>query len=522
MLKQPADVSHSGVQTGSETARRLPRKFLLAHVHRDALLFIGALTILRFVTAAFLPLSFDECYFWLWSKNLAISYYDHPPLIALAIKFGTLLFGDTQFGVRFVSCGLSVAASWAVWRAAAILLASELKGAWACCLFNASLMVASQSMAAIPDALVLPASAFLLLVVAKLEASGDRRWWLGVGWALGFAFLAKYTAIFLAAGVVVWLVFAEQGRAWLKSPWPLAALIIVLICFAPNLVWNANHDWISFKFQFGRVVVGRPTFQFLIEFVGAQIALASPFVLFLAVVTLLGETARWPKTAPAAISACLVWPAFLYFAFHAIHSRVQGNWPSFVYPALVILAASGRSSAVPSKRSAAVAFSRLLALPAASLILLVVYAQAATGFLPLGYRDPLARMTAIGIAPVAKGISSLAMRDHAYAIMTSNYVLTCWLAFYINPRRPVIDITEDYRWLAAPRADKSALSGPLLYVTQHPATESSAVKGHFSSIKFETVLTRYRNGIPLDKFYVYVLSGFHGGPVGRIPTASAS
>ena len=506
-----------------KTPRQAPIvQTLFAHPHRKALLLIATLTLLRFLSAALVPLSFDECYFWLWSKNLAISYYDHPPLIALATWFGTFLFGDTQFGVRFVSCVMSVAAGWAMWRAAAILLASEASGAIACCLFNATLMVASQSIAAIPDALVLPASAFLLLGLAKLDASKDGRWWLLVGGALGAAFLAKYTAIFLAAGVVMWLIFARQGRVWLKSPWPLVALAIALGCFAPNLFWNANHDWISFKFQFGRVVVGQPTFQYLIEFIGAQIALASPFILAAGVVGLVTASRRWPGTDSLAVAASMVWPALLYFAFHAIHSRVQGNWPSFIYPALVVLAVSAFNPELPRMSvGSVVAIARSLALPTAGIILLVVYAQAATAVLPWGHRDPIARMTAIGIAPVTQEISAIARRDSASAIVTSNYVVTGWLAFYVDPRLPVIQVTEDYRWLSAPLADTRALSRPLLFVTQHPANEIATVSGHFSTIRFEKLLTRSRNGRPIDKFYVFLLTGFHGAPLGRIANASA-
>ena len=503
---------------------RLPRQasivqLFTAHPRRTAVVFVVTLTLLRFVTAAFLPLAFDECYFWLWSKNLAISYYDHPPLIALATWLGTSLFGDTQFGVRFVSCVLSVVASWALWRAAATLLRDETKAAAAACLFNATLMFASQSIAAIPDALVLPAAALLLLALARLDESRDGRWWLAIGGALGMAFLAKYTAIFLGAGVVVWLVCARQGRVWLTSPWPLAALAIVAVCFAPNLLWNASHDWISFRFQFARVVVGEPTFQFVIEFVAAQIALASPFILIAAMTGLVSESRRWPATGPAAIAAAMVWPALLYFAIHAIHSRVQGNWPSFAYPALIILAV-GVLYPAPIKTGAAMAFIRMLALPTAAVILLVVYAQAATGFLHWGHRDPIARMTAVAIAPVTRDISAIAARDHAAAIVTSNYVMTGWLAFYLDPRLPVIQVTDDDRWLSAPRADAHILAQPLLFVTQHPLSEQPTIADHFSTIKFEKALTRSRNGLAVDKFYVFLLGGFHGAPFGRIANVS--
>ena len=74
------------------------------------------LLMLRAVMATLLPLSADEAYYWLWSKHLAAGYYDHPPMIAWAIRAGTLLFGDTPLGVRLMGVVLSLLASWFMWK----------------------------------------------------------------------------------------------------------------------------------------------------------------------------------------------------------------------------------------------------------------------------------------------------------------------------------------------------------------------------------------------------------------------
>ena len=476
------------------------------------LLLIGVLTLARFVTAAYLPLSFDEAYFWLWSKNLAISYYDHPPLIALAIRLGTLVFGDTEFGVRAVSLAASVAASWAVWRAGAVLLGNEAAGVTASVLFNLTLMVATQSMSATPDALVLAEAAFVLLSVAKLQASGDGRWWIAVGASLGMALLTKYTAFFLGAGVALWLVVA--GRHWLKSPWPYAAAMLAFAFFVPNLLWNAAHDWVSFKFQFGRVVEGAPALKYFFEFIAGQIALASPFILLAAIFGLAASHRGGKRT--LWIAATLVWPALGYFAIHAIHSRVQGNWPSFTYPPLAVLAASAfHRDQLRANRL--LTLSRRLAVPVALTILIVTYAQAVMGFLPWGIHDPVARMTAQGIGPVVSEISTLARQRKAAAIVTADYVPTGWISFYLRPSMPVLPVAEDYRYLQAPRADARILQKPLVFVTRNPALELPDVAKHFSQIRLEKILPRMRSGAIIDRFFVYSLSGFHGAPVGRLP-----
>jgi 4-amino-4-deoxy-L-arabinose transferase-like glycosyltransferase len=60
---------------------------------------IAVLTILRATFATTIDLRIDEAYYWTWSKESVLSYLDHPPMIAWCIRFGTLLFDHTNFGV---------------------------------------------------------------------------------------------------------------------------------------------------------------------------------------------------------------------------------------------------------------------------------------------------------------------------------------------------------------------------------------------------------------------------------------
>src|SRR5262249_58816960 len=92
---------------------------------RNTWLTIAALVALRLVAAAVTPLTFDEAYYWMWSKHLAGGYYDHPPMVALVIRLGTLMAGDTELGVRLVSILSALPMSFAVYRAGAILFGGE-------------------------------------------------------------------------------------------------------------------------------------------------------------------------------------------------------------------------------------------------------------------------------------------------------------------------------------------------------------------------------------------------------------
>src|SRR3981189_1763918 len=82
---------------------------------------VAALVVLRLVAAAWTPLTFDEAYYWMWSKHLAGGYYDHPPGVAVVIRLGTMIAGDTELGVRLVSILLALPMSWAVYQATSVL-----------------------------------------------------------------------------------------------------------------------------------------------------------------------------------------------------------------------------------------------------------------------------------------------------------------------------------------------------------------------------------------------------------------
>ena len=91
---------------------------------RAVVLTVLALVGLRLLLAALTPLTFDEAYYWTWSKHLAGGYYDHPPMVAIVIRLGTMLAGDTEFGVRLVSILLALPMSFAVYRTTVLLFDS--------------------------------------------------------------------------------------------------------------------------------------------------------------------------------------------------------------------------------------------------------------------------------------------------------------------------------------------------------------------------------------------------------------
>ena len=462
---------------------------------------ILVLLLLRAVMAAKLPLSADEAYYWLWSKHLAAGYFDHPPMIAWLIHAGTAVFGDTPWGVRFCGVVLSVPATWFVWRAAALIVKDQDRAALAALFFNLTLMVSVELLAATPDMPSIVASAAFVYFLARVQAQNDGKAWLGVGAAAGLGLLAKFSALFLGAGALGWLLVDRNARKWLISPWPYLGTVLALAIWSPNLLWQAQHHWQTFAFQFGRLSSGHFSLRFLGEFLGAQFGLASPLIFILMAVGL------WRATRPQGdrlMLAMLVWVGLGYFLEHSLHDRVQGNWPCFLYPALAILAADAFAAAGRWHKAS------IVAAPLAAILLLAVYVQAL--FAPVHLKkDPLARILGREFAPIGDVVAALVKAHLADAVLTTDYETTAWLRFN-QPDIKVVQLNEPQRFGDAPVADAKLLQRPLIYLAEMRRDQHVLVQRVFAYTGFPTQLQT-----PSSLYMVYPVGRPKLSSLGKMP-----
>ena len=84
--------------------------------------------------------------------------------------------------------------------------------------------------------------------VIRLLRSENPRWWLAIGAVLGLGMMTKYTMIFFIAGIVAGVVLTP-ARRYLKSPWLWAGAALSLVIFAPNIIWQMQHNFVSLDFS---------------------------------------------------------------------------------------------------------------------------------------------------------------------------------------------------------------------------------------------------------------------------------
>ena len=208
--------------------------------------------------------------------------------------------------------------------------------ATAAILLNVTLMAAVGTLIVTPDAPLLVASSFVLFFLAKVLETGRGFWWLAVGVAVGAALLSKYTALFFGPAILIWLIAVPKLRRWLISPWPYLGGLIAFAIFSPVILWNAEHNWVSFIKQMGRARIEDFRPAFIAELVPTQVAFATPLVFILGA---MGLHAMMWRGAGALAARTLInamfWTIVAYFIWHSLHARVEANWFAPVYPAFV-------------------------------------------------------------------------------------------------------------------------------------------------------------------------------------------
>jgi 4-amino-4-deoxy-L-arabinose transferase-like glycosyltransferase len=202
---------------------------------------------LRFWRLGALSLIGDESYYWLWSRHLAWSYYDHPPGVALLVRASTALGGGGEFGVRWLNALLGVVAVLLTAGVGRRLLSR--RAGWfgaAAVAVGAPYLVTARFV--YTDALHLALLLLNLLAFWRLtrpDAGPDAG--LAFGASLALLFNTKYSAYFYAVALL--LVVLIDYRHLLRTRRLWIGGIVAALGLLPVLAWNAAHDWASFRWQ---------------------------------------------------------------------------------------------------------------------------------------------------------------------------------------------------------------------------------------------------------------------------------
>jgi len=494
-------------------AARRPGSFLESWLGVIAL--VAAMTVMRLIYASVIDLRTDEAYYWTWSKENVLSFFDHPPMIAWFIRFGTAIFGDTSLGVRFAGV-LAMLVTQVLLADIVRRVTNDLRAIVLAVLMpEAALYYGLLTAKVSPDVALIPFAVAMLWALVRLSGSGDARWWLAAGVFAGLALLSKFTIIMLLPAVAAFLLVPAWRWRWLRSPWPWLAALIAVVIFLPVLIWNGEHDWASFRFQFVRAVA---THDFSIrtvgEFIGIQFGLVG-FVLLPVVLSGVALTAwrgyRRRDAVPILLSTCVIVP-FCYFFWKSTTLRVGDTWPMFLWPA-GFAAAAINIAMLPREGwpawmiKSTISWANIAVVTGIAFVVLVFLYYVAAPWNFIGSADPIGGEA--GYQQVADRAEAELQKTGATWIATTDYRTYAMMRWYFKDRVPVVQINERGRFMGFRDPGMDLIRGHTgLYVAREP-DNANPVWASTTAVRLPLErVDRVWRGLVMDTYALEKLTGW--------------
>ena len=508
-------------------------KFHLLGRKRFQWAFWGLLTLLTVIRLCYiqwgpLDLAPDEAHYWEWSRHLDISYYSKGPMVAFIILLSTSLGEDSVFFVRLGAVVIAAILSIVLYRFAKDVFKSERIGFLAALLPQLTLLFSAGSILMTID------PPFLLFWGLTLSCfyralRFNKFYWYPAGIFFGLGFLSKYSMFLFLPLALVFLLWQPKYRFWLKKKEPYFALILGMILCYPVFLWNARHQWVSFRHTLGQAVAGQGFHLSWIgplEFLGSQAAVISP-LLFAGLVFALFQSSYlgFSKHQEEHLFLSLAsLPLLIFFLLLSFHTKVQANWAAPAYFAGFISTAAifdGLYQALKAKgRERNLKSLMVLALLLAAVPMALAYDTGPLYRAGLPPRwDPTLRLK--GWKELGQRVSSswegMSGANKTF-IFSNRYQISSELAFYVRgrPSTYCVNLGRRFNQYDLWEGFLSLAGQDALYVKQgnHRKVEPEVSRA-FASIEREPRLIIRRYGKKVRSFSVFRCFGYRGIQIER-------
>jgi len=203
--------------------------------------FLFVFFLINFLQSYFTRLLEDEAYYWVWSKELAFGYFDHPPMVALWIKISDFFFKG-ELGVRFFSTISFSLMLYIIWKI--IDIPKKQNYVWLFFLLVVSMALLNvYGFITTPDTPLLLFVALFLLVYKRFLHNES---WLNI-LVLGFTMSAMLYSKYHGVLVLFFVVLSNRSLLKNKNFWMASFLGFIL--FLPHLYWQYINDFPSFRYH---------------------------------------------------------------------------------------------------------------------------------------------------------------------------------------------------------------------------------------------------------------------------------
>lgn len=503
---------------------------------KNVLLLILFSTIARCCIAFFLEFGNDEVYYWTYAQHLEWNYFDHPPMVALLIRFTTLnLLFQNEFFVRLGPILCAAINTWMIF-----LIGTKIKNqqtGW----YASLLYVSSFYCSVIAGTFILPDSAQLFFWVWSIylmtliidESNGNRnRNLLLLGISVGLCIMSKVHGIFLWFGFGLYILFFD--RKMLRSVYLYVAILITIIIISPIFFWNLANHFITYSFHGNRVgFFGKhlDTDSFLQQVFGS-VFYNNPVNIFLYIISLFAIAKRKSSIPPGYLRLYLLLalPLIIVLLLMSLFNETLPHWSGPAYVSVMLLTAFYFAE----KKPASSKIPRGFAIALGFFFGIVVIGIPLIKFLPaqignnderiLGKADVTLDMT--GWEQFAINFDSLRKSDVAEARMKENAVLISdnWfpaahLDYYLG--RPLhlnmvvvgkLTDIHHYAWLNKTRPElEKGMDAYFIYPSNYYGPPREELKSRFRQVDDSIIVKQVRSHVFVRNFVIYRMHDYLGG-----------
>ncbi len=282
-----------------------------------------------------IPLFEDEAYYWLWSKHLALGYFDHPPMIAYFIKLFTV-FSDDVWIIRMVNLFCFSGASIFIFKTAQYLF-DEKTALYSFLIFIFSPAVTMGLTITTPDSPLALFWTASLYFAAKAFFEGRTLDYILAGALGGAALLSKYTGILLFFGYFVFLL-TNRPKLLLSGKLYLAIFFGIAV-FSPVIIWNIQNDFSSFIFQYdhgSKTLDNTISFAHDLELFGGSFGIFGP-VFFILLLYIFSKKESYKNDKLLFVLLIALFTLFFFF-YKGLYKKMELNWvaPAFASASIVV------------------------------------------------------------------------------------------------------------------------------------------------------------------------------------------
>lgn len=268
----------------------------------------------------------DEAYYWMYAHKLDWGYFDHPPVVALVIRLGTLL-ASGELGVRLGFTLLQAASFYFIWLLAG--QPTERKEALTLIgLLAAMPMLEAYGFVATPDGPLLFFSAlFFYLCQLFLKHRGSWLYTLALGAGMAGLLYSKYHGVLLIFFILL------SNLKLLRRPDFYLASAFGFLLFFPHLYWQYTHGFPSFLYH----LKGRDDayeLKFTLTYLLNQAVIFSP-LLFPLLIRALWE--RPVKGEQGRAFLFVIYGFWAFFFYASFKGHVEPQWTAILSIPIVLL-----------------------------------------------------------------------------------------------------------------------------------------------------------------------------------------